>query len=266
MKNWFHVVMDSCKECLELSAKNLKIFIPSLVYLGVAVFFVVACIVAVIIFTIGSIVSDSMLSAFRDVVSNGLPLMAGLACLISLALLIMYSMVQAGVLGMLRVYLQDGKADYADFFSGLKKNWLAMFLGFVLVFLLLLVLAIPIVILVPIAGILTFGWGLLFGVVLLFVFLATWPVILTVDEEGVFSAIGKGFKIGRKFFWPLAVIGLLWTVIPSYLSGLVIAIPFAGLVGAPVVGTLLGVYFRFVLIRFYLSTKEEYSTEGIQYL
>ncbi len=266
MRNWFEVVMDSCKECLELSAKNLRIFIPSLVYLGVTVFLIVACIVAVIIFFIGSTMTGSMLSAFGDVASNGLPLMLGLAGLIVLVLLIMYSMVQAGVLAMLRTYLQDGRADYADFFAGLKKNWLGMFLGFVLVFLLLLLLAIPIAILVPIAGILTFGWGFLFGVVVLFVFFATWPVILTVDEEGVLSAIGKGFKIGKKFFWPLMVIGLLWTVIPSYLSGLVIAIPLVGLLAVPVVGTLLGVYFRFVLMRFYLSTKEEYSPKAIQYL
>lgn len=259
--NLFSITMDSFKESMQLSARNMKIFIPSIVSLVINVIAVLAFIVILIWFIAVSDFSELPDSDFISVLRATLPLTISGLFIFGIAIPTVYTMIEAGILGMLKAVIQTGKASADDFFNGLKKYWFPIFIGLGIVGIILLVLLLSIlpVVLVILAGVLTFGWAFIFSGLLINIYFGVWATILVADDRGAWQAIKQGFSFGNRFFWPLIIIFLSSVFITNYILNLAGSIPFVGLLGIPVIASIMSTYFKLVVMKFYLTVRPENS-------
>ncbi len=259
--NLFSITMDSFKESMQLSARNIKIFIPSIVSLVINVIAVLIFIAILIWFMVVSNFPELSDTDFISVLRATLPLSISGLIIFGIAIPTVYTMIEAGILGMLKAVIQTGNASAADFFNGLKKYWLPIFVGLGIVGIILLVLLLSIlpVALVILAGVLTLGWAFLFAGLLINIYFGVWAAILVADDIGAWQAIKQGYSFGNRFFWPLIIIFLASVLITNYILNLAGSIPFVGLLGIPVAASILSTYFKLVVMKFYLTVRPDNS-------
>lgn len=259
--NWFSNVMDCLKDSLELSARNKKIFIPSMVFLFIIwAFIIIFCIIAFVL-AIGGIDAMLLNADYSTILFKVLPFVTAALFVFGIILPIVYCMVEAGLLGMLKSVVERGSTDSGDFFGSMGRNWFRIFIGVGIVSsILMLAFILAAVIILPaaavlFAGIVTYGWAFIFAGVLINVYFGVWAAISIVDDIGPWKAVKKGFELSKKYFRPLFIMFLLPAVLSSYFTSLVFSIPLLGLIISPVLATIISTYFKLVIVKFYISSK-----------
>jgi len=255
---WYDAFFDSCRDSLELSTKNFKLYLPNII---------VMIITGVLIFIISIVFIFFGVAAFSSGVSNSMnmeksfetiiPLIVLVVIIVGIILPIMYCMVEAGILFMSKKISINSSANFSDFFYGLKKYWWQIIIGVNIVGLLLLLLFIPAFIVFSLVDILTFGYGFMSAWTIFNVFFGTWGAIMVIDEISAWEAIKKGYGFGKQNFWALSLIFFCSMPIVGFASVLLKVIPLAGIILAPIAVTIINTYFRLVLVKYYYEVTRE---------
>lgn len=255
--NLFSIVMDSCKESMQLSSKSLKIFVPYIVSTAITAAIIIVFILISVIAAVGGIVyrlpenidSSNIFAALGTLIIGGVVIAA-------VVLPVIYSIVEAGLLGMLKSLLQNGQTRWSDFFRSVREKWLGMLGGSIVAALISVIVTVIAAVILVLAHIITLGWGMLLGTSILYVFLGAWSTIYIIEETGPVNAITRGFYLGKRYFWALLILGMANTLLAMYLSQLASSVPIVGLLFASIAAAVVGTYFKLVLMRFYLAVRE----------
>lgn len=257
--NWFDTFMDNCKNALMLSTKKSKIFLPYIIYLfiqGAVIIFSVAFAFAMGISFIGH--------GFEEIIMKAGTMIIFLLLIVGIGLPIMYCMVEAGTLAMIKKLLETGNTVKQDFFDGLKKYWFRYLVGISIVW--LCYLAIFIVALIPtlLAELLTLGYGTILCMTIVNVFFGIWSVIMVAEDIGGVKAVKRGIEFGKKNFWLMFLLIIASTLISKYAVGLVSIIPLLGFLATPFVGAVVGIYFKIVMFDYYNEQKKQTAEQKFE--
>jgi len=254
---WFDYLMDSCRDSLELSTKNLKLYLPNIIAMIITGVLIFILFIASIIFGATTLFKGNIDSMnVEGVLKSLIPLIIVFLVIIGIILPILYCMVEAGILLMCKRITVSGNANFTDFFQGLKMYWYQVLIGLSIVGLIPIILFIPAFILLLFADILTLGYGFISGWAIFNVFFGTWGAIMVVDEISAWEAIKKGYGFGKKNFWILFFIFFSATPIIGITSVLLKAIPLAGMIFAPIGVIIINTYFRLVLVKYYYEVSK----------
>ncbi|MGE5474305.1 MAG: hypothetical protein ACM3UU_08810 [Ignavibacteriales bacterium] len=249
---WFESFIDSCRDSLELSSNNLKLYVPNLISFGITLILVVILFIMAVVFGVSTAISYNSASfSFEETIKRLMPLMIAFLVIGGIILPIIYCMVEAGVLMMSRRISEKGSTSSSDFFDGLKKYWVQVLIGVSIIGLLVIIIFIPLVIVFILADILTFGYGVIAGWAVFNVLFGTWGAIMVVDEISAWEAIKKGYGFGKKNFWGLFFIFFSATPIIGITSLIISTIPLLGILASPLIGIVIGTYFKLVLVKYY---------------
>lgn len=248
---WFDYFIDSCRDSIQLSANNLKLYLPNIVSFAITIILVIFLVIASAVSGV-SIASTSIYSSgFENFIKALMPLMILFLAVGGIILPIIYCMVEAGVLMMSRKISENGNANFSDFFEGVKKYWVQVLIGVSIIGLLLIVILLPAVIVLLLADLLTFGYGFTAGWAIFSVLFCTWGAIMVVDEISAWEAIKKGCSFGKKNFWGLFFIFFSISPIIGVVCLIVNTIPLLGMLVAPLVSIVIATYFKLVLVKYY---------------
>jgi len=254
---WFDYLMDSCRDSLELSTKNFKLYLPNLIAMIITGVLIFILFIASIIFGAtplfrGNIDSINLKSL--------IPLIVLFLIIVGIILPLMYCMVEAGILLMCKRISVNQNTNFTDFFQGLKMYWTQVLIGLSIVGLIPIILFLPAFILLSLADILTLGYGFISGWAIFNVFFGTWGAIMVVDEITAWEAIKKGYGFGKKNFWILFFIFFSATPVIGITSVLIKSVPLFGMIFAPIGVIIINTYFRLVLVKYYYEiTKDSHA-------
>lgn len=256
---WFDEIMDDCKNALRVSHNNKKIFIPIFIKLGLNILLIILAFALVI----GNIVRIANLSmrGMEDlnILLRQLPLFLIAGVIIYLIYLLGDSLIEVGSINLLKVAVNEEKPGFSYFLEGIRRYFLKVLGGKLIILLIFLVLS-PIIILLyllytAIIGTLSGGWGVIFLGVLVAVYFASWTTAIVVDNLSPTRAIGLSFKLGKRYFPGLFIIMLSSTLISSYIS--MVFGPFVALLGGWFIGGVILTYFKLVVLLIYNRKKQE---------
>lgn len=218
---WFDELMDDCKQALALVWANIWIALPYVIHTVVTVvgvFIAVFGFIFLFIFLVASTFGRPDPGMGWLVVLLIFLIAGAVFAVIASAI---KAMVEAGSISLFAAVADGHKPSAALFWSGVRTHFLSMW-GITLFLSLAGVLLSPILFILlalfGLGGLLTAGWGTLAIPVLLTVFLGAWPIALVLEGKGGFSALGAGFRLGKRYFWGLCVLGLAATLIAPQLS------------------------------------------------
>lgn len=255
---WFDEIMDDCKQALVIANKHKSIFVPIFLklalWIGLAVYVVVGLISGIIKY------KDLLDYNFIDFspLLEILPAIVAFGLILYVLILVGFSIIDVGSINVFKTALSDTKPRFSHFTEGIRKYLLKVMLGKFLVHLFMLIFlplfAILYILYVVIVGTLTGGWGIVFLGIFITVYFGTWVTITVIEGYSPLKAIGRSFRLGRKYFKGLFVILLASTLLASYAASLfgILAALLAGWFLAGVVTT----YFKLVVMLIYYRNKE----------
>jgi hypothetical protein len=197
--------MDHFKDAFELSKVKKYLYIPTLVFSLIPLLIVP-------LFLVFGFIKPMDLS----------PVIIATLVMSVITYMILALFVRSGVLHMhKKAVLKHEDADLNNFFDGLTKYPLKLFLGYLIIFLGFLILASPVIALVVltsmsfrnIGGILIGAILLLIAVIVISIFIAFWEVIMVFEEISPLQAIKNSFKFVKNHFLHAFLIVLIDSII-----------------------------------------------------
>ena len=255
---WFDEIMEDCKQALVAANKHKAVFIP--VFLKLALSIVIFSYIFVS-FIAGILKYEYVIDLmFTDpsAVLELLPALLISGIIVYLLILLGFSILDVGSINMYKAALNDQKPKFMDFTEGIKGYFFKVILGKLFIHL-LIIITLPLtaflfIVYAVIVGTLTASLGVLFLGIFISVFLDTWITILVIEGGSPRKAMGKGFKLGGKYFKGLFVVLLASALLSKYSTALfgVLAAVLAGWFISGVVAT----YFKLVVMLIYYRKRE----------
>lgn len=261
---WFDIFMDSCRYGLELSEKNLKLYLPNIIGIVINAVLVFILVIFAVFSGVGTIFRGNLDSmSFQEVLKSFMPLIVSFFIIVGIMIPVIICMVEAGILMMSKKISINGSANFTDFMEGLKRYWVQILIGVSIVGLVAIIIFIPALILLLLADVFTCGYGFAAGIAVFNVLFGTWGAVMVVDEISAWQAIKKGYGFGRKNFWALFLMFLSSILIAGLVSILIKCIPLLGILAAPFGAAIINTYFRLVLVKYYYEvTKDSRDLTG----
>jgi hypothetical protein len=184
--------MDHFKDAFELSKEKKYLYLPPLIFSLIPLLIVP-------LFLVFGFIKPLNLS----------PVIIATFVIAVITFMILALFVRSGVLHMhKKAVLKHEDADLNNFFDGLTKYPLKLFLGYLIIFLGFLILASPVIALVVLTsmsfrnlgGILIGFILLLIGVIVISIFIAFWEVIMVFEDVSPLQAMKNSFKFVKDHF------------------------------------------------------------------
>lgn len=274
---WFDDLMDDFKKSMQVSIYYKGIFTP--VLLKLAVFIIASVyIFANFLWIITKLLKNfmqldtniynntrsmdpffSMTDIFSSNLNFNIPRFLLMIFILYLLLLLCNSLIEAGTNNICKLSLYGINPSYNGFIEGIKKYFVKIIEGKVILNIIFLLLS-PLLIFLYIVftltlGILTSGYALVFLSALILTFFGFWPIIVVIDEISPIKAIKLNFKLSKKYFLLVFLSMLSYFLISNYLVtafGPLVAI-FTGWLISGVVS----IFFKIIMMSIYFRKKAE---------
>lgn len=209
---WFDEIMDDCKQGLEVVSKNKGVFIPILIQAAINMaLFIFVFVGSVIFFIRHGRDLETIFNSPENLLSVALPIIF-IGFILYLFFVVIGVMIEVGSVHLYKLAVEGIKPKVSYFFDGIKRYFLKVFGGTLLLHIIILILFIPGLVLFVLysltIGILTAGWGITLLGILIGVYFNAWTVAVVVDDMGPLKAIITSMKFGMRYFWGLFVLTL----------------------------------------------------------